>query len=66
MKLKAKQTPYSGTVGGGLTLLDETGRVRFMVAIFGSEGITKDETAAIAKALASGIPADGIDMPERP
>lgn len=66
MKLKAMQTPYSSTVGGGLTLTDETGRARFMVAIFGTtEGITKEETAAIGAALRSGIPPDGIDVPER-
>lgn len=65
MKLKALQTPYSSTVGG-LTLIDEAGRARFMVAIFGTtEGITKEETAAIGAALRSGIPADGIDVPER-
>lgn len=66
MKLKAQKTPYSGTVGGGLCLIDENGRARFMVAIFGTtQGITKEETAAIAAALESGIPADGIDVPER-
>lgn len=66
MKLKAEQTAYSSTVGGGLTLFDERGRARFMVAIFGTtEGITKEETAAIGAALRSGIPADGIEVPER-
>jgi hypothetical protein len=66
MKLKAEQTPYSSTVGGGLTLIDEAGRVRFMVAIFGTtQGITKEETAVIGAALRNGMPADGIDVPER-
>jgi len=66
VKLKASQTPYSSTVGGGLTLVDEKGRARFMVAIFGTtEGITKEETAAIGAALASGIPANGIEVQER-
>ena len=66
MKLKADKVPYSGTVGGGLCLIDENGRARFMVAIFGTtEGITKEETAAIASALVSGIPEDGIEVPER-
>lgn len=66
MKLKAEQTPYSSTVGGGLTLIDEAGRARFMVAIFGTtQGITKEETAAIGAALRSGIPAVGIEIPER-
>lgn len=62
MKLKA----MSSTVGEGLTLVDEAGCARFMVAIFGTtEGITKEETAAIGAALRSGIPVDGIDVPER-
>lgn len=66
MKLKAQKTPYSSTVGGGLTLIDEAGCARFMVAIFGTtDGITKEETGAIAEALRSGIPADGIEVPER-
>jgi len=66
MKLKANKVPYSGTVGGGLCLIDESGRARFMVAIYGTtEGITKEETVAIARALVDGIPAAGIDVPER-
>lgn len=66
MKLKAEQTPYSSTVGGGLTLIDEVGRARFMVLICGTtQGITKEETAAIGAALASGIPTEGIEIQER-
>lgn len=66
MKLTAKQIPYSSTVGGGLCLVDEKGRARFMVSVYGTtDGITKEETAAIARALAKGIPAGGIDVPER-
>lgn len=66
MRLKATEVPYSSVVGGGLTLVDETGAARFQVAIFGTtDGITKEETAAIRAALASGIPADGIEVPER-
>lgn len=57
--------PYSGTVGGGLRLIDEEGHVRFMVSIIGAtEGITKEETAAISSALIMGIP-EGIEVPER-
>jgi hypothetical protein len=66
MKLKAKLVPYSSTVGGGLSLIDESGRVRFMVAIFGaSHGITKEETTIISKALIAGLPPEGIEVPER-
>lgn len=66
MKLKPQITPYSSVVGGGLSLVDEKGAVRFMVAVMGStNGITAEETATIAQALASGIPAGGIEVPER-
>lgn len=66
MKLKAQKVPYSSTVGGGIVLVDEAGRARFQVAIFGTDsGITKEETASISAALASGIPSDGIEIKER-
>jgi hypothetical protein len=67
MKLHATMIPYSGTVGGGLNLIDENGRVRFVVSIYGigiSKGITKEETAAISSALITAIP-EGIEVPER-
>jgi hypothetical protein len=66
MKLHATMIPYSGTVGGGLSLIDEDGRARFMVAIVGiTKGISKEQTAAISSALINGIP-DGIEAPEAP
>ena len=66
MKIKAEVTPFSSTVGGGLTLVDEAGRVRFMVAVFGAtQGITKEESQIISSALAAGIAAEGIEVPER-
>ena len=65
MKLRAKTMPYSSTVGGGLTLVDETGAVRFMVAVFGTTaGITKEEAAAISRALLAGV-IRGIEVPDR-
>lgn len=65
MKLTPQLTPYSSTVGGGLQLLDEKGRVRFMVMICGvSDGITKEENSVIAAALAKGA-TDGIELAER-
>jgi hypothetical protein len=65
MKLHATMVPYSGTVGGGLRLIDEDGRLRFMVSIFGaSKGITNEQTSAIASALIKGIP-EPIEVPER-
>lgn len=65
MILTPKITPYSSTVGGGLKLVDQDGRVKFMVMICGiADGITKKETAIISEALARGIK-DGVELPER-
>lgn len=64
MKVHATMIPYSGTVGGGLQLIDQDGRARFMVAIIGMErGITKEQTAAIGKALINGIP-EPFEVPD--
>lgn len=66
LKLTAKQTPWSGVVGGGLQLVDQTGRTRFMVMICGvSDGITKEENAAISAALASAVNEQPIELAER-
>jgi hypothetical protein len=65
VKLHATIIPYSGTVGGGLMLIDQDGRARFQVAIIGTtKGITKEETAAISKALIDGIP-EPFEVPDR-
>lgn len=65
MKLKLERTPYSSVVGGGLLLVDEAGRPRFQLALIGTtNGITKEETAAIADAFAAAMP-EGIDVPDR-
>lgn len=64
MKLHATVIPYSGTVGGGLMLIDENGRACFIVSIIGTtKGITRDQTAAISKALINGIP-EPIEVPD--
>lgn len=56
MRLTAKLTPWSSVVGGGLHLVDEAGRVRFMVAIMGTtDGITKEQSAELSKLLADGF-----------
>lgn len=48
--LIARATPYSSTVGGGVTLEDEQGRARFMVMFIGTtDGITKEENDALAR-----------------
>lgn len=47
MKLTAKEVPYSSIVGGGLMLIDESGRAAFQVMFMGTtNGITKEQTAA--------------------
>lgn len=66
MILKAKVTPYSSIVGGGLLLTDETGAARFVVSLRGTTaGITKEETEAISSRLASLIEAGGLSVPAR-
>lgn len=66
MKLMAKTVPHSSVVGGGLMLCDEAGRARFIVNFMGTtEGITKDETAALSKQFAAFIQERGLDVPER-
>jgi hypothetical protein len=66
MKLHGTMAPYSGTVGGGINLIDQDGVSRFIVAIVGiRKGITKEQTNAIAGALMKGIP-EGIEAPENP
>lgn len=56
MKLKAEKTPYSSVVGGGLTLVDYKGRVRFNVMICGAaEGISKEQDEEISRQLMDGF-----------
>ncbi len=65
MKLVLSATPYSSVVGGGLSLREHGGRVRFMVMLCGTtEGITKAEDAAIVKAIMDALP-NGIEVPDR-
>jgi hypothetical protein len=65
MKVHATIIPYSGTVGGGLMLTDEKGRAYFIVAIIGTtKGISKEQTAAISKALINGIK-EPFEVPDR-
>lgn len=65
LKLTAKKTPYSSVVGGGLTLVDYKGRVRFNVMICGSDnGITKEQDAAISEILMKGFEPSTPDQPQ--
>lgn len=66
MKLKAKSIPYSGVVGGGLMLTSEDGATAFILNFMGaSKGITKDQTEAMAKQIATWINENGLDIPAR-
>lgn len=66
MKLTANKTPYSSVVGGGLMLTDARGRAAFMVIFTGTtDGITKEQDAALADAIAGWINQHGLDVPER-
>lgn len=64
MKLKAKKSPYSSIVGGGLQLVDDNGRTRFMVLFTGTtDGISKEQDAALAEQLVAWINQHGLDIP---
>ena len=66
MKLNAKSIPFSSVVGGGLSLVDDSGRVRFIVNFMGSTaGITKEETAALAKQFGDWVAQHGLEVPDR-
>lgn len=66
MRLTAKPVPHSGIVGGGLMLCDATGRARFIVNFMGTtEGIRKEETAALAEQFAHYVNNHDVIVPER-
>lgn len=66
IKLTAKPVPYSSIVGGGLTLLKEDGLAGFIVNFIGtSEGITKEETAALSRQFEWFVSQIGCAVPAR-
>lgn len=66
MRLTAKITPYSGTVGGGLQLCGPDGRTRFMVMFCGiADGITKEETETLSSQFAQWINTHDVAVAER-
>lgn len=66
MKLGAKEIPFSSIVGGGLALVDERGAYRFQLAIMGTtQGITREQSQAIAEQVTRLINANNLDVPER-
>lgn len=66
VKLSAVNVPYSSIVGGGLVLKKMDGRAGFIVNFIGtSEGITKEETAALSEQFAWFVQTYGCSVPER-
>lgn len=66
MKLDARLIPYSSVVGGGVSLLDQSGRARFQIMLIGTtDGITKEESGAISRRLAELINQHGLEVPKR-
>lgn len=67
IRLTAKPVPYSSIVGGGLTLSMKDGRAGFIVNFIGtSDGITKEETAALSERFAWFVNEFGVSVPLRP
>jgi hypothetical protein len=67
MRLTAKITPYSSTVGGGLQLCGPDGRTRFMVMFCGiTDGITKEETAALSEQFQHYVNNHDVVIQDRP
>lgn len=66
VSLSALTVPYSSVVGGGLTLRAINGRAAFIVNFIGTtEGITKEETAALAKQFEWFVSTYGCAVPAR-
>ena len=64
MKVDARILPYSGIVGGGVQLLDAQGRAQFQIALMGTtNGISKEQTHAIARRIAELINQHGLEVP---
>jgi len=66
VKLTVDFVPYSSIVGGGLTLKRMDGRAGFIVNFIGTtEGITRDETAALSDQFAWFVQNYGCYVPAR-
>lgn len=64
MKLKCNIVPYSSIVGGGLSLLDESGRARYQIVFIGTtEGISKEVTVALSRQIGDYINEHGLEIP---
>lgn len=66
MRLTAKPVKHSSVVGGGLMLCDPSGAVRFIVSFRGaSEGITAEETEALASQFTHYVNKHDVVVPDR-
>ncbi len=64
MKLTSRILPHSRTVGGGLMLVDESGREMFQVAFIGrSHGISEEQTEALARQFDRFVREHGLQLP---
>lgn len=66
VRLHADIVPYSSVVGGGLVLKKLDGRAGFIINFMGtSEGITKEETAALSEQFRWFVQTYGCAVPAR-
>jgi hypothetical protein len=66
VRLTASAVPYSSIVGGGLTLAKMDGRAGFIVNFIGTtEGVTKEETAALSEQFKWFVDTYGCAVPAR-
>lgn len=67
VKLVANAVPYSSVVGGGLTLTELNGKAAFIVNFIGTtQGITKEEIAALTAQFTWFAQTYGLTVPIRP
>jgi hypothetical protein len=62
MKLTLHKTAYSSIVGGGIRFIDETGVVRFQIALMGVQnGISKEIDQQICEQIIKALP-EGVEV----
>lgn len=65
MRVSAKVVPWSSIVGGGVKLLDPSGKVCFMVAFIGmQQGITKEQSVALSEQFVTWVNNHKVTVPE--
>lgn len=64
LRLTSRIVPYSSIVGGGLLLDNPEGRPVFTVMFAGtSDGISEEQTAALARQFKTFIETHGLEVP---